>query len=237
VGRRLRPGVHQGLQLLPLPDQGLGQRPRVGQAPSRQGPGWPSPSCPTGLGPAPTRSGSRRSATGSGPPPSTPSCSAGLLVCRCRWARRTGMAATGGSARCARSRFPAPSCSTRPGTPEASSRRSSPTTSTLVGPPTWRSSSAARSAATPRGCFGPRSTAATTRAWSSTSSTSTRGSSSTSKTAGRCASRPWSTPPATWAATPGCPTSTNCRHAPVHATAASWMLNVSARLCACESSL
>jgi hypothetical protein len=35
--------------------------------------------------------------------------------------------------------------------------------------------------------------------------------------------------PATWAATPDCPTSTSCRHATVHATAGSWMLNVSAR--------
>jgi hypothetical protein len=82
-------------------------------------PGLPSPSCPTGLGPAPTRSGSRRSATGSGPPPSTSSGSGGLLVCRCRWARRTGLPAPGGSARCGRSRSPAPSCSTLPATPAA----------------------------------------------------------------------------------------------------------------------
>src|SRR5919108_2671082 len=84
-------------------------------------PGWPSASCPTGLGPAPSRSGSRRSATGSGPPPSTSSCSAGWLVCRCRWARRTGLPATGGSARCGRSKSPRPWCSTRPPTPAASS--------------------------------------------------------------------------------------------------------------------
>jgi hypothetical protein len=77
---------------------------------------------------------------------------------------------------------------------------------------------------TTKGCSGPRSTATTTRAWSSTSSTSTHGSSNTSKTAERCASRPWSTPPATWAATPACTTSTNSRPKPVHATAASWML-------------
>ena len=32
VGRELRPGVHQGLHLLPLADEDLGQRPRVGQA-------------------------------------------------------------------------------------------------------------------------------------------------------------------------------------------------------------
>jgi hypothetical protein len=36
VGRRLRPGVCQGVRLLPLPGQDLAQRPRVGQAPSRR---------------------------------------------------------------------------------------------------------------------------------------------------------------------------------------------------------
>ena len=49
----------------------------------------------------------------------------------------------------------------------------------------------------------PRS-APTPAASSSTCSTSTRGSSSTSKTAARCGSRPSSTRPATWAATPAC---------------------------------
>ena len=44
---------------------------------------------------------------------------------------------------------------------------------------TWRSSSPAGCAATPRACSGPRSTAATTAACWSTCSTSTRGSSST----------------------------------------------------------
>ena len=38
--------------------------------------------------------------------------------------------------------------------------------------------------------------------------------------------------PATWAVTPGCPTSTSCRHAPVRASAGSWMLNGSAVGCA-----
>jgi hypothetical protein len=37
VGRRLRPGVCQGVRLVPLPGQDLAQRPRVGQAPSCQG--------------------------------------------------------------------------------------------------------------------------------------------------------------------------------------------------------
>ena len=64
---------------------------------------------------------------------------------------------------------------------------------------------------------------------SSTSSTSTRGSSNTSKTAGRCGSRPSSTPPATWAATPACPTSTNSRPRPAPPTGAYWKPNVPAR--------
>ena len=46
---------------------------------------------------------------------------------------------------------PAPSSSTRRAMPAASSRRWSPTTSTSAGRTTWRSSSPARSAATPRG--------------------------------------------------------------------------------------
>ena len=37
VGRGLRPGVRQGLRLLPLPGQDLGQRARVGQAAGSQG--------------------------------------------------------------------------------------------------------------------------------------------------------------------------------------------------------
>ena len=37
VGRGLRTGVHQGLRLLPLPGQDLGQRARVGQAAGAQG--------------------------------------------------------------------------------------------------------------------------------------------------------------------------------------------------------
>src|SRR6266566_3488216 len=61
------------------------------------------------------------------------------------------------------------------------------------------------------------------------SSTSTRGSSSTSRTAGRCGSRPSSTPPATWAATPACPTWTNSRPKPAPPTGAYWKPNVPAR--------
>ena len=37
LGRRFRAGVHQDLRLLPVPDQGVAQRPRVGQTPGRQG--------------------------------------------------------------------------------------------------------------------------------------------------------------------------------------------------------
>ena len=37
LGRRFRAGVHQDLRLLPVPDQGLAQRPRVGQTAGRQG--------------------------------------------------------------------------------------------------------------------------------------------------------------------------------------------------------
>ena len=63
----------------------------------------------------------------------------------------------------------------------------------------------------------------------STCSTSIRGSSSTSRTAAPCGSRPSSTPRATWAATPACPTSPNCRTRRGPSTGAYWMLNVPAR--------
>ena len=57
VGRGLRARVHQGLRLLPVPGQGLAQRPRVGQTPGQPRPGSGSPSCPTGSPPAPTPPG------------------------------------------------------------------------------------------------------------------------------------------------------------------------------------
>ena len=38
--RRFRAGVHQGLRLLPVPDQGVAQRPRVGQTPGHRGGDW-----------------------------------------------------------------------------------------------------------------------------------------------------------------------------------------------------
>ena len=65
VGHRVRSGVHQDLRLLPVSDQGLGQRPRVGQAAGRPGPGSGSLRCPTGSPPATTRPGCRRSVIGS----------------------------------------------------------------------------------------------------------------------------------------------------------------------------
>ena len=37
LGRRFRAGVHQDLRLLPVPDQGVAQRPRVGQTPGHRG--------------------------------------------------------------------------------------------------------------------------------------------------------------------------------------------------------
>ena len=53
LGRRFRAGVCQGVRLLPVPDQGLDQRPRVGQTAGRQG-GSGSPNCPTGSPGPPT---------------------------------------------------------------------------------------------------------------------------------------------------------------------------------------
>jgi hypothetical protein len=47
--------------------------------------------------------------------------------------------------------------------------------------------------------------------------------------AGRCGSRPPAAPPATWAATPACPTWTNCRPRPAPPAGAYWMSNVPAR--------
>jgi hypothetical protein len=65
----------------------------------------------------------RRSVTGWDRATSTCSPSGGCRCCRCPLARPTAMPATGGSARCGRSRSRAPWCSTRPATPVGSSRR------------------------------------------------------------------------------------------------------------------
>ena len=126
---RVRPRLHQDLHLLPLPGQGLAERPRVGQAPGAQGGihftelanGFASCERP-GRPPGhlrPLRTGRRP----------------GLLrpldrvhpdsVHQGRPARR----ATSGSCRCARSRSPGPWSSTTHGGPGASSNPSSPTTS------------------------------------------------------------------------------------------------------------
>ena len=97
VGRELRPGVHQDLHLLPVADEDLGQRARVGQAAGPQDrarlhravqrvrllPRIP-PCC-------------RRSATRCSPAPSTCSSSGGCPGCRCRSVPPTSRPGTGGS--------------------------------------------------------------------------------------------------------------------------------------------
>ena len=110
-----------------------------------------SPRCPTSSLLAITRLRCRRSVTGSGPGRSTCSSSGGCTGCRRRSAPRTATRATGGRPRCGRWRSPAPSSSTRCAMPAASSRHWLPTTSTSAARTTWRSSSPARSAATPGG--------------------------------------------------------------------------------------
>ena len=111
---------------------------------------------PAGSPPARTRLRCRRSVTGSAPGPSTSSSSGGCTGCPCRSPPATMTPGTGGRPRCGRWRSPAPSSSTPPATPAASSRRWSPTTPASAGRTTWRSSSPARSAATPKGSSGPR---------------------------------------------------------------------------------
>jgi hypothetical protein len=86
-------------------------------------PGSASPSSPTGSPPARIHRRCRSSATGSARAPSTSSSNAGWLGCPYRSPTPTVTAATGGRLPCARSRSPAPSSSTRPATPAASSRR------------------------------------------------------------------------------------------------------------------
>src|SRR6266404_6312107 len=116
-------------------------------------------SCPTGSRPATTRPRCRRSATGCSPAPSRCSPSGGCTACRCPWALPATTPATGGSARCGRSRSRGPWSSTSPAGTGRFSRRSSATTSTSAGRRTWRSSSAGGSAATPPGPSAPPSTA------------------------------------------------------------------------------
>src|SRR6266511_3927480 len=94
-----------------------------GSSDKPQAPGSALPSCPTGLPPAMTPPRCRPSVTGWDRATSTCSPSGGCRFCRCPLARPTATPATGGSARCGRSRSPAPWCSTRPATPVGSSRR------------------------------------------------------------------------------------------------------------------
>ena len=65
----------------------------------------------------------RKSAAGCSPAPSRCSPSGGCTVSRCPSAAPTSGPGTGGRSPCARSRSPAPWCSTRPAGPAASSRR------------------------------------------------------------------------------------------------------------------
>ena len=116
-------------------------------------PGSGSPRCPTGSPPARTPPRCRRSVTGSAPGPSTCSSSGGCTGCRCLSPPGIMTPATGGRPRCGRWRSPAPWSSMPRAMPAASSRRWSPTTWTSAGRTTWRSSSPARSAATPKGVF------------------------------------------------------------------------------------
>ena len=140
------PAFHQGLHLLPLAGQGMGQRPRAGQSSKPVSWDWAS----TGL--------SNGSAACDGP---------GLLQRICdslqpgtievffqRWLHRLPLPlapaeqtpAGGGNCRWPRSRYRAPSCSPSPGTPAASLTPWSPATSTSDAPTPWRSSSTGRSA-------------------------------------------------------------------------------------------
>ena len=81
-------------------------------------PGSGSPSCPTGSRPATIRSGCRPSATSSAR--ADPGVLRAMDECLpLPLTAATGRAGTGGNCRCARSRCPAPSCSTPPATPAA----------------------------------------------------------------------------------------------------------------------
>jgi hypothetical protein len=122
VGRRLRPRLGQGVCLVPVSGQDLAQRPRVGQTPSHQG--WHR-----------LYRALQRLATCQDPQALQVICdrlgpgTIGVFIQR--WLARlpyrsptpTVTPAIGGRSPCARSRSPARSSSTRPGTPAASSRR------------------------------------------------------------------------------------------------------------------
>jgi hypothetical protein len=78
----------------------------------QSGPGSRSLSCPTASQPATTRPPCRRSATACSRAPSRCSPSGGSPASRCPSALRTSEPGTGGRSPCARSRSPAPWCST-----------------------------------------------------------------------------------------------------------------------------
>src|SRR6266851_4498489 len=99
-------------------------------------PGSASPSCPTGSPAVMTRTGCRLSVTGSGPGTSRRSSTGGPRSSLSRSPRPTGSPGTGGSCPCARSRYPAPWCSTPPARHGRSSRPWWPTTSTSADPST-----------------------------------------------------------------------------------------------------
>ena len=84
LGRRFRAGVRQGLRLLPVSDEDLGQRPRVGQTAGGQGRHRVHRAVQRVRHRPPIRPRCRRSATGWVPARSGCSPSAGGRSCRCR---------------------------------------------------------------------------------------------------------------------------------------------------------
>ena len=229
--RRLRAGVRQGLHLLPVADQGLGQRTRMGQTPSH-----PSGS---GVHRADQRvrrlRGSRNAARDLRPARPRPDqrvlpALAGSAAAAAH-PRRRPRGLLVGTVDGADRGLPHHRLRCPPACPRFLRGPAQPTTSTSAAPTPSRSSSTARSAAAsapPAANSRPSSSPAAPRS-PSTPSTSTPASSNISKTGGRCGSRPSSTPPTTWAANAACTTSTTCRPRRVRSTPACCRLNVSAR--------
>ena len=83
LGRRFRAGVCEGVRLFPVSGQDLARPVTSGPNGRRPRPGLGSPNCPTGSPRPPIPLVCRRSATGSGPPPSGCSPNAGGRGCRC----------------------------------------------------------------------------------------------------------------------------------------------------------
>ena len=194
-------------------------------------PGSASPNCPTGSPPAKIPLCSRGSATCCSPAPSKCSSSAGFRGSRCRSARPTSRAGTGGSVDGPGRGVPHHRVQPAPPCPRVlrcpGDRQSRP------GPARYhrdhlRPADPHGGSAPPGARSRPRSSPG---AWTSpsTPSTSTPGSSSTSKTAAPCGSRPSSTRPVTWAASGACITSMSFRPGHVRSTPACCKLNVPAR--------